>query len=397
MAGESARAVARRKREKAERLLRDAERFERGADGEAETARALAALPLGEWFVMHDVRWPGRRFANIDHVVVGPAGVFVIDSKHWSGSITVGQNVLRQNGRSRERSVAAAADAALAVAELLAGVHPDLVRPVLCFVREQSVSGWAREVAICSPTNLTEMLQTRAPVLRPDEVRSIVGRLMAVMPSATSPVSSAAGRPSPYKRSRPVTPRQRVRPPRKAGKKGSSVLTAFAVIVGLLLFGSHVSDLVTKSVVKVVTPDAGVQLGDTLTVKGTAGRPPLELTAQRVLRTRATGKTTGGAKASRLTAVSFRIKNVGDRSWLRNEKTSFSLGAENYLSYPADSRFKRLVAGRLLPTAFELAPGHTIEGMVVFDVPREAVPETVMVRVGPGLPELIHWPVSAPS
>ena len=118
MAGESAREVARRAREKAERLNKRADMFEQGAEGEAATAEVLATLPPG-WTSLHDVRWPGRRLANVDHVLIGPGGVFVIDSKNWTGRITVEGGHLRQNGYSREKAVAGAADAALAVAELI--------------------------------------------------------------------------------------------------------------------------------------------------------------------------------------------------------------------------------------------------------------------------------------
>ena len=85
MAGESARESARRQREKAARLQRSAELWERGADGERATAAALDALPKDTWTVFHDVRWPGRKFANIDHVAVGPSGIFVIDAKRYKG------------------------------------------------------------------------------------------------------------------------------------------------------------------------------------------------------------------------------------------------------------------------------------------------------------------------
>ena len=87
-AGESARQEARRARERADRLARRAEMFEKGAAGETRTAEALAALGP-EWVVLHDQRWPGRRLANIDHVVIGPGGIFVIDSKNWSGDLRV--------------------------------------------------------------------------------------------------------------------------------------------------------------------------------------------------------------------------------------------------------------------------------------------------------------------
>lgn len=119
MAGESAHESARRQREKAERLLRSAELHEKGAEGERVTAAVLDRLPGEEWTVIHDVRWPGRRFANVDHVVIGPSGVFVVDSKNWSGRIEVRDQVLRQNGYKREPAVAGAAEAALAVARLV--------------------------------------------------------------------------------------------------------------------------------------------------------------------------------------------------------------------------------------------------------------------------------------
>lgn len=38
--------------------------------------------------VLHDRRVPGSK-ANIDHIVVGPAGVFVIDAKKYEGSIEI--------------------------------------------------------------------------------------------------------------------------------------------------------------------------------------------------------------------------------------------------------------------------------------------------------------------
>jgi hypothetical protein len=173
MAGESARASAKRLREKAERQARVAAMFERGAEGEEATATALAALPAEEWTVFHDLRWPGRKFANVDHVVVGPPGVFVIDSKNWTGSVTVAENVLRQNGRAREAAVHGAAEAGLAISGLSRTVSPLHVHPVLCFVRDEPVAGWARDVMLCSTSNLVEMLTSRSRVL-PDDVRQVV-------------------------------------------------------------------------------------------------------------------------------------------------------------------------------------------------------------------------------
>ncbi len=56
-----------------------------GAEGELKTAAVLNALP-DDYFVFHDVIM-GNSSANIDHVVIGPTGVFVLDSKNWARTI----------------------------------------------------------------------------------------------------------------------------------------------------------------------------------------------------------------------------------------------------------------------------------------------------------------------
>lgn len=55
----------------------------RGAVGEEKLGRRLDGLTENGAKVLHDRRIPGTR-ANIDHLVVGPAGVFVIDAKRYA-------------------------------------------------------------------------------------------------------------------------------------------------------------------------------------------------------------------------------------------------------------------------------------------------------------------------
>jgi len=170
MAGESAREMARRQREKAEALARSAERWERGAEGESATAEALALLPP-DWTVLHDLPWPGRPRANIDHLVVGPSGVFVIDSKNWSGTVTLRDGELRQNGRSRARIVAAASQAADAVSAATPSSRPDAVHAVLCLVGDEVPTGNAGKVRVCSTGTLVSVL-TGMPVVLDVEAKA---------------------------------------------------------------------------------------------------------------------------------------------------------------------------------------------------------------------------------
>jgi Nuclease-related domain len=60
--------------------------WRRGADGERRTARLLDRLTCEGYVVFHDLALPGSP-VNVDHLVIGPTGVFVIDSKQWTGSV----------------------------------------------------------------------------------------------------------------------------------------------------------------------------------------------------------------------------------------------------------------------------------------------------------------------
>lgn len=77
---------------------RDPERWLRGSAGEVATARLLQSLPESRWAVMHDLAVPGSR-ANIDHLVIGPTGVWVIDTKTRRGEMCRGLRTLRFGGR----------------------------------------------------------------------------------------------------------------------------------------------------------------------------------------------------------------------------------------------------------------------------------------------------------
>lgn len=66
--------------------------WSQGADGENATAREFAGrgLDLAHGVVvLHDRRIPGRGRANIDHLIVCPAGVIVVDTKSGRGRVEI--------------------------------------------------------------------------------------------------------------------------------------------------------------------------------------------------------------------------------------------------------------------------------------------------------------------
>ena len=216
MPGEPPNDAAQRRRERAERLA-GTSALAPSAGSARATARALTELPSG-WTVLNDVVWPGRRGARIDHVVIGPAGVFVIASQSWAGAVSIEDDVLREDGRSRERAVASVAEAALQVGQLASRLA--ITQPVIVFATEERVSGRAREVAICSTGALVEMLTSRAQVLNTGQVRQVASELREKFRAAAAalgpviPGPRAAPEDTPRPIAPPSTPQPSPRPSR---------------------------------------------------------------------------------------------------------------------------------------------------------------------------------------
>ena len=115
--------------------------WERGAIGEERMGRRLIDLP-DTFRVLHDRRIPGTR-ANIDHIAVGPTGVWVIDAKRYVGkrpSLRVDGGILRPRteslrigGRDGRNLVHGVQSQVERVTGIL-GVAPPPVHGVLCFL-----------------------------------------------------------------------------------------------------------------------------------------------------------------------------------------------------------------------------------------------------------------------
>jgi hypothetical protein len=76
----------------------EARAWRRGAAGERHTARLLGPLERHGWAILHDLALPGSR-ANIDHLVMGPGGVFVMDSKQYRGRLQLDASGRLWHGR----------------------------------------------------------------------------------------------------------------------------------------------------------------------------------------------------------------------------------------------------------------------------------------------------------
>ncbi|WP_353618984.1 nuclease-related domain-containing protein [Microbacterium sp. ASV49] len=167
--------------------------WERGAIGEELLAERLRDLP-DSFRVLHDRRIPGTR-ANIDHLVVGPGGVWVVDAKRYVGqrpSLDVEGGILRPRveslrigGRDRTKLI----EGVRGQVALVVGTIDDSAVPVtgaLCFLDGDwpLIGGSFRvnEIEVLWPRLLVKRMIDSATV--PIDVARTVALLAARFPHA---------------------------------------------------------------------------------------------------------------------------------------------------------------------------------------------------------------------
>ena len=120
-----------------EEKLQEARAWQRGYEGERVIGELLGKELSDKFHVFNDVRFPGK-VANIDHIVVGPSGIFVLNTKNWRGTVAWDEDgtTLLLNGEPEKKG---AANAVLADA---IDVHDKLktltnreffIKPILVF------------------------------------------------------------------------------------------------------------------------------------------------------------------------------------------------------------------------------------------------------------------------
>jgi Nuclease-related domain len=151
--------------------------WRRGAAGERRTACLLAPLERRGWAVLHDLAIPGTQ-ANIDHLVIGPGGVIVVDSKRYRGRLRLDRDGMVWHGRhllvSALRKVLWQADQA----DEILGIADITVAAVVA-VHGASVP-WgllqADGVTIVPARRLPDLLQALPPMLGPERVAWLADR-----------------------------------------------------------------------------------------------------------------------------------------------------------------------------------------------------------------------------
>lgn len=162
----------------------DLEEAKRRVGREAEDAVADELYPLVRrgYFLFSNVEH--RAFGDIDHLLVGPGGVFVVETKGHRGVVTADElsgNLLR-DGEPFEKDFRAQAERQanhLASALFNSG---RTVRYFICFARGEIRPNHRGELpaGVCSLRDLRHSIEAFHPILSPETARKIVRRVERV-------------------------------------------------------------------------------------------------------------------------------------------------------------------------------------------------------------------------
>ena len=156
-----------------------------GGPGAEATAAALAELEPDGFRILRDRAARGGG-TGIDHVVVGPPGVFVVATRNYRGAVSVRGGDVYVGGWPR-RAVDGIIEQAEAVGDLLATAGEDVpVTPMLVIHRAQLplLGASARDVRIVNSRGLTAFFKRTPPIMDGAEVDRLTALLDAALPPA---------------------------------------------------------------------------------------------------------------------------------------------------------------------------------------------------------------------
>ncbi len=194
-AGESAGAEARRQLALAEEHARaaaearaTAARYGIAEVTEKATARALAPLTAIGHHLLADRQWPGSRRAQVDLVVVGPGGVFIVDTKAWREVSIHGDRIFRGQQDVTDDVMNLADLAYVAEGDLAEiGLAPGEVRPMVVLAGRSGIDQRVGSVRVMGEKDVLAHIASYGSRLTPVQVDAVLVRALALFPQVGAP------------------------------------------------------------------------------------------------------------------------------------------------------------------------------------------------------------------
>ncbi|WP_225755635.1 UvrD-helicase domain-containing protein [Actinotalea sp. Marseille-Q4924] len=165
---------------------------------ERRTAQALAPLSAVGHHLLADRAWPGSRRAQVDLVVVGPGGVFIVDTKAWK-DVVIHAGRIHRGQEDVTDDVLALADLGNLVEADLAevGLAPGEVRPVVVLAGRQGIDESVHTVRIVGEKDVLRHIASHGTRLTPTQVDAVLARALALFPQVGAPAPVSITVPEP--------------------------------------------------------------------------------------------------------------------------------------------------------------------------------------------------------
>lgn len=172
----------------AERAAAASGRFAAAAIAERRLATRLSPLTAHGYYLLADRQWPGSKNAQLDLIVVGPSGVWIVDSKHWNNFAVAAGAIFRDQADVTDE-VLALADVAYQAenAFLEVGLAPGEIRPLLAMAGHRGRLGEVGTVEVVGEVDVHKHLAGRGMRLTTSQVESVLTVAMQHFPAYSGP------------------------------------------------------------------------------------------------------------------------------------------------------------------------------------------------------------------
>src|SRR5690625_182074 len=163
-----------------------------------EAARTLAPLSAAGYHLLADRRWPGSRRAQVDMVVVGPSGVFIVDTKSWAEVSVINDRIYRGQEDATDEILTLADLAYNAEGEFAeVGLAPGEVHPGVVFAGRAGVNHRIGPVQIIGERDAVRHIAKPGRRITPANVDLVLSRALNYFPQigAPAPVKAVVAEP----------------------------------------------------------------------------------------------------------------------------------------------------------------------------------------------------------
>lgn len=165
---------------------------------ERHTARTLAPLAGIGYHLLPDRRWPGARRAQVDLVVVGPGGVFIVDTKAWAEVRIERDRIFRGDADVTDEfdSLESLVDVVQAdMAEI--GLAPGEVRALVVLAGRSGINAHVGAVHVVGERDALAAITSHGARIPEGRIDEVIRRTLDLFPQVNAPAPLTTTVPEP--------------------------------------------------------------------------------------------------------------------------------------------------------------------------------------------------------